>query len=101
MIRRIRLLFSVLACLLFLGACASSNQNEDVAAGFMAEMDARPPEEQVPNWDHTRTLMMRPAPQVGDAAPDFELESRDGGGTIRLSEFAEARPVVLIFGSWT
>ncbi len=101
MIPRFRVWCSALACLVFLEACASSSKNEDVAAGFMAEMDALPPEEQVPNWDNTRALMMRRAPQPGEVAPDFELESRDGGGTIRLSEFAESRPVVLIFGSWT
>ena len=40
-------------------------------------------------------------PVVGDAAPDFELERHDGSGTVRLSSFRGARPVVLIFGSLT
>lgn len=40
-------------------------------------------------------------PEVGDEAPDFELERRGGGGTLRLSTFRGSRPVVLIFGSLT
>jgi len=39
--------------------------------------------------------------QVGDAAPDFELEKLDKSGAIRLSELASRQPVVLIFGSYT
>ncbi|MHC4992547.1 MAG: hypothetical protein ACYTGC_16370 [Planctomycetota bacterium] len=85
--------------LLVLTGCAAAPG--DPAAEWIVEMDSRPPEEQVPNWPEIRALMMREAPKVGDDAPDFELETRDGRGTIRLSEFQEARPVVLIFGSWT
>jgi hypothetical protein len=38
---------------------------------------------------------------VGDLAPDFELPTADGGRRVRLSEFRDQRPVVLIFGSYT
>lgn len=89
----------VTAALLAATGCAPSG--DEVAANWMARMDARPPEEQVPNWQHTRTMMMREAPQVGEPAPDFELEVLDGNGTLRLSSLVDARPVVLVFGSWT
>lgn len=38
--------------------------------------------------------------EVGDAAPDFELEYQDGSGAMRLSDL-RGRPVVLAFGSYT
>ena len=38
--------------------------------------------------------------EVGDAAPDFELEYHDHSGTMRLSDL-RGRPVVLAFGSYT
>ena len=42
------------------------------------------------------------APNVGDAAPDFELPRLgDRSQTVRLSEFQGRRPVALIFGSYT
>jgi hypothetical protein len=68
---------------------------------WIAEMDARPAEEQLPSWDVVRSRMVRPAPRVGDPAPDFELRSIDGGEMVRLSAFQGSLPVVLIFGSWT
>ena len=40
-------------------------------------------------------------PRVGDESPDFELDRHDGSGTLRLSSFRGAEPVVLIFGSLT
>ena len=39
-------------------------------------------------------------PRVGDESPDFELD-RLGGGSLRLSSYRGAKPVVLIFGSLT
>ena len=100
-VRRIRASAGLAVCLLCLAGCDSANLDNDGASAFMAQMDALPPEEQVPNWENTRILMTRAAPQVGDLAPDFELETRDGDGTIQLSVFGANRPVVLIFGSWT
>ena len=37
----------------------------------------------------------------GELAPDFELPSRDGGGTVRLADLRAERPVALVFGSYT
>lgn len=37
----------------------------------------------------------------GDPAPDFSLEKLDKSGSVRLSELNQARPVVMIFGSYT
>jgi hypothetical protein len=39
--------------------------------------------------------------QVGDLAPDLELEIADGSGSVRLSDLYHERPVVLVFGSYT
>jgi hypothetical protein len=39
--------------------------------------------------------------QVGDAAPDFDLPTLDRSRSIRLSSEYRAKPVVLIFGSYT
>jgi hypothetical protein len=50
-----------------------------------------------PMWFRARAGTL----QVGDAAPDFELPSVDGSGHFRLSTQRGARPVVLIFGSYT
>lgn len=81
----------------FLAGCAAS----DPTAGFMAVMDALPPEKQLPNWETTKALMMRQPPKVGEIAPDFSLKARDGDTITRLSQFRDDRPVVLVFGSWT
>jgi hypothetical protein len=45
--------------------------------------------------------LMTPAVSEGDAAPDFELPTADGGETVRLSALLEQRPVALVFGSYT
>jgi hypothetical protein len=39
--------------------------------------------------------------QVGDAAPDFDLESVDKQSRVRLSSYRGVKPVVLVFGSYT
>jgi hypothetical protein len=39
--------------------------------------------------------------QPGDPAPDFELPRLDHSGVVRLSALRGAKPVVLIFGSYT
>ena len=41
------------------------------------------------------------APKAGDQAPDFELQTIDGGKHVRLSDFRGVKPVALIFGSFT
>jgi hypothetical protein len=38
---------------------------------------------------------------VGDPAYPFELQLLDGSGTVRLADFRGARPVALVFGSYT
>jgi len=38
---------------------------------------------------------------LGDPAPDFDLETLDKAGHVRLSSFRGREPVVLIFGSYT
>jgi hypothetical protein len=40
-------------------------------------------------------------PRVGDLAPDFALKTHEGGQEIRLSGYRGAKPLVLIFGSFT
>ena len=75
--------------------------SEQITADFIATMDAKPPEDRVPNWETTKALMLRQAPKIGELAPDFSLETRGGSESIRLSHFKGEKPVVLIFGSWT
>jgi hypothetical protein len=38
---------------------------------------------------------------VGDAAPDFSLETVDHKSSVALSSFRGEKPVVLVFGSYT
>ena len=71
------------------------------ADAFVARVDASPPEEQPPNWNHVKRLMARKAPFVGESAPDFTLPAFDGSGSVTRSEFHDGRPLVLIFGSYT
>ena len=40
-------------------------------------------------------------PKVEQLAPDFSLRTQDGKGPIRLSDFRDRKPVVLVFGSFT
>jgi len=78
-----------------------STDGDAIARHWIAEMDARPADERVPNWERIRGLMTREALEVGALDPDFELRTDDGASTIRLSSFRAKQPVVLIFGSWT
>jgi len=50
-----------------------------------------------PLWTWSR----RGALQVGDQAPDFDLERHDRSGRVRLTSFMGKKPVVLVFGSYT
>lgn len=105
MIRRLCLAMVTIAVPLASAGCSSVAEaprgGNEIAAAMVAEMDTRAPEDQLPNWSFTRSLMLRPAPAVGDPAPDFELETFAGDEKIRLAEFGSSRPVVLVFGSWT
>jgi len=94
--------FAIIACVLtILTTLGCASRTDDQATQFIAEMDARPADEQVPDWPEIRALMKRPAPKVGQMAPDFALQKRDGKEIVRLSDLRGSKPVVLIFGSWT
>ena len=45
--------------------------------------------------------LMTPELAPGDPAVPFDLPLLDGGGRVRLAEFAGERPVALVFGSYT
>lgn len=45
--------------------------------------------------------LMAPELAPGDPAFPFELPLLDGGGRVRLADFAGERPVALVFGSYT
>lgn len=79
----------------------SACQPADPVATFIARQDSLPPDKRVPDWERTKRLMLRPAPCVGDVAPDFSLPTLDGSRTIHRGEFHENRPLVLVFGSFT
>ncbi|MDP7035444.1 MAG: redoxin domain-containing protein [Planctomycetota bacterium] len=40
-------------------------------------------------------------PKVGEQAPEFDLNRADGSGSVRLSDYRNKQPVVLVFGSYT
>ena len=48
-------------------------------------------------WTHARAGHL----QTGDVAPDFSLTKLDKSATVQLSDLTAARPVVLVFGSYT
>lgn len=50
-----------------------------------------------PLWLHARAGSL----SVGDAAPDFTLETHDKSSRVQLSSFRGEKPVVLVFGSYT
>jgi len=73
----------------------------DPAQEMIARVDQMPPDKRPPDWERTKSLMQRPAPKVGDPAPDFTLKTTKGGESITLSRFHPDRPRVLIFASFT
>ena len=58
----------------------------------------RPPSGGRPPGVHAREDK---GPKVGDVAPSFKLASLDGKEEFELKTFKGARPVVLLFGSYT
>ena len=48
-------------------------------------------------WNNARAGAL----EVGQAAPDFDLQTLDKSARIRLSSFRGERPVLLVFGSYT
>jgi hypothetical protein len=90
----------VVAWAVFVGlAWRAMSQGPDAIGRFMARVPGPMymvmPFETL--WNHTRAGTLA----VGDLAPDFDLPLHDGSGRVRLSEFRDRRPVVLIFGSYT
>lgn len=73
----------------------------DPAEQFISRMDQAPAEKRPKNWEQTKTLMSRPAPAVGQVAPDFTLPTLAGTPPITRSVHQADRPLVLIFGSFT
>lgn len=73
----------------------------DPAPRMIAMVDAMPAEKRPPDWERTKSLMSRNAPEVGSIAPDFTLTGVDSSEPIRLSTYAPGRPKVLIFASFT
>jgi hypothetical protein len=51
----------------------------------------------VPLWMSARAGDL----DVGDVAPDFELQTSDETARVRLSSLRGQKPVVLVFGSYT
>jgi hypothetical protein len=45
--------------------------------------------------------LMTPELAPGEPAFPFDLPLLDGGGRVRLADFAGERPVALVFGSYT
>ncbi len=45
--------------------------------------------------------LMTPELAPGDQASPFDLPLLEGGGRVRLADFAGERPVALVFGSYT
>ena len=83
------------------GCTRGDKMKIDPAEEMIAQVDQSPPEKRPPNWDVTKALMMRHAPEVGSVAPDFALTTADGESTITRSKFQADRPLVLVFGSFT
>lgn len=50
-----------------------------------------------PLWYQARAGRLR----IGDPAPGFTLPTQDQKGTVQLAAYRGARPVVLVFGSYT
>lgn len=96
---RARICLSLVAVALLAGIVAC--RPGDRAMYFIAHVDSLPPDERPPDWEQTRSLMLRLAPYEGEPAPDFALQLKDSETTIRLSEYHPDRPRVLIFGSYT
>jgi hypothetical protein len=84
---------------------------DDLRELFPLQPPARPanakPPEMPSRWTLFNGLLsgeigsMQEGPRLGEKAPDFNLRTHDGKGTIQLSKFRGAKPVVLIFGSFT
>ena len=70
-------------------------------AQMIAHVDAMPAEKRPAEWDRTRALMLREAPEVGSPAPDFTLKRMKSDEIVTLSEYRPDQPKVLVFASYT
>lgn len=68
---------------------------------MIARVDAMPAEKRPAEWDRTKALMLRQAPEVGQPAPDFTLQRMKSDEMVTLSEYRPDQPKVLIFASYT
>ncbi len=73
----------------------------DPAARMIAYVDAMPAADRPAEWEHTKSLMLRTVPEVGETAPDFTLKRMKSGETVTLSEYRPGQPKVLILASYT
>ena len=67
----------------------------------IAQVDALPADQRPAEWDRTRALILRKAPEVGQPAPDFTLKRMDNDEVITLRDFRPGEPKVLILASYT
>src|SRR6185369_5562912 len=80
------------AILLFMSGCKTA----DPGVSFIAQMDGSPPEKRPKDWERTKELMTRPAPAVGQPAPDFTLPALNDEQIITRSVHQADHPLVLI-----
>ena len=80
-----------------LGGCSSASR----ATRMIAHVDALPADQRPAEWDRTKALMLRKAPKVGHAAPNFTLKRMKSEEMVTLSEYRPDQPKVLIFASYT
>ena len=89
---------SALCLLVFVGGCMTPRQKMDY---YIKMVDAKPADQRPPDWENTRRLIQRPAPKVGDIAPDFSLPILDQKMSLTRSTYQADKPLVLVFGSFT
>ena len=84
-----------------LAVSAVGCQTGGKALRMIAHVDAMAPEDRPKDWARTRALMLREAPAIGLAAPDFTARRMNSDESVTLSEYHPGQPKVLIFGSYT
>jgi peroxiredoxin len=97
---RIALVLAVVYCVLCLGLFAAMSQTPSTFGVIMSRLPVPVVMMGFPVsslWSLARAGTL----QVGDPAPGFDLPTLDGGSRVRLSDFRGAKPVVLVFGSYT
>jgi hypothetical protein len=96
---KIALAFSLPYPLLLVGFYVAMRQSPEVFSGIMSKTSNVAflifPFKRM--WLSAREGSLK----VGDAAPDFSLETYDRKSRVRLSAFKGKKPVVLVFGSYT